>query len=83
MAISVPISLTAEPLLMGFDEYMERCTLSYGEDKIARSVCENQYKAIEQKEQEIFAHTNELTNEIWLDEKNNSESLSEQNEQVD
>lgn len=47
-------SVCAESLLMGFDEYMDRCMSSFGQDKVTRSVCENQYKAIEQKEQEIL-----------------------------
>ncbi|WP_156136295.1 hypothetical protein [Photobacterium gaetbulicola] len=76
----MPISLTAEPLLMGLDEYIERCTATYGKDKTTRSVCESQYRAIEQKEQETFAQNDELTNEIWHEKKNNSESLSVQNE---
>ncbi|PSW16050.1 hypothetical protein C9J01_03310 [Photobacterium rosenbergii] len=72
-------SVSAESLLMGFDEYMDRCMSSFGQDKVTRSVCENQYKAIEQKEQEIFAQTNDLNNENWLEENKTDEKLSEKN----
>ena len=72
-------SLSAESLLMGFDEYMDRCMSSYGQDKVTRSVCESQYKAIEQKEQEIFAQTKELNSEIWVEENKQDDELSGQN----
>ncbi|MGR5064761.1 hypothetical protein [Photobacterium sp. DNB22_13_2] len=72
-------TISAESLLMGFDEYMDRCMSSYGTDKITRSVCENQYRAIEQKEQEIFANTSDENDEVWPDEKNNADVLSDKN----
>ncbi|MBY5948338.1 hypothetical protein [Photobacterium rosenbergii] len=52
---------------------------SFGQDKVTRSVCENQYKAIEQKEQEIFAQTNDLNNDNWLEENKTDDKLNDQN----
>ena len=78
LTMVMSFSLSAESLLMGFDEYMDRCMSSYGQDKVTRSVCENQYKAIEQKEQEIFAQTNEPNSDKWLEENIDDEKLSDQ-----
>lgn len=72
-------SLSAESLLMGFDEYMDRCMSSYGTDKVTRTVCESQYKAIEQKEQEIVAKTSVENDRDWQEEKNNVDVLNEKN----
>lgn len=46
----------AEPLLMTYEEYMDRCMSTYGEDKVTRSVCDAQFQAIEKKEQDLMAH---------------------------
>ncbi|MDV5167435.1 hypothetical protein [Photobacterium rosenbergii] len=79
LAMTVSFGLSAESLLMGFDEYMDRCMSSYGQDKVTRSVCENQYRAIEKKEQEIFAQTNDFENEIWREDNKNDEKVRENN----
>ncbi|TDR74875.1 hypothetical protein [Photobacterium lutimaris] len=79
LMMATSFSVSAESFLMGFDEYMERCMTSYGTDQVTRSVCENQYKAIEQKEQEMFAKANGVNNKAWSKEKNNSEVLIEKN----
>ncbi|KLV03420.1 hypothetical protein ABT56_20100 [Photobacterium aquae] len=55
----------SESVLMPFDEYMTRCTSQFGDDDITRAVCESQYRAIAQKEEELMAQTNSLTEEIW------------------
>lgn len=73
------LSLSAESLLMGFDEYMDRCMSSYGTDKVTRTVCESQYNAIEQKEQEIVAKTSVENDRDWQEEKNNVDVLNEKN----
>ena len=77
VAMVFSFSVAAESLLMGFDEYMDRCMSSYGQDKVTRSVCENQYKAIEQKEQEIFAQTNEVESDKWLGENKKNNDMIE------
>ena len=67
-----PVTL-AESFLMGFDEYMARCMSAYGEDKVTQSVCENQYRAIEKKEQEIVALNSKAEGENWQSEKINKD----------
>ncbi|KKC99377.1 hypothetical protein [Photobacterium halotolerans] len=48
-------SVQSEGLLMSYDEYMERCTETYGSDRTTISVCENQYLTMYAKEEEVTA----------------------------
>lgn len=58
----------SETLLMSYEEYMDRCQNTYGEDKVTKSVCESQYHAIEKKEQELMAQVNGKDEKAWLTE---------------
>ncbi|MGF1687601.1 hypothetical protein L4C36_13020 [Photobacterium japonica] len=66
LGLSTPLS--AEPLLMVFDEYMQRCMQTYGDDSVTEKVCESQYRAIEEKEQALTAQTDALTESLWQSE---------------
>lgn len=48
-------SVQSEGLLMSYDEYMERCTETYGTDRTTISVCENQYLTMYAKDEEVTA----------------------------
>ncbi|GAL03177.1 hypothetical protein JCM19237_6070 [Photobacterium aphoticum] len=61
----VSLSVKAEPLLMAFDEYMQRCMQTYGGDEVTEKVCESQYRAIEEKEAALTAQTDALTDAVW------------------
>ncbi|WP_245823869.1 hypothetical protein [Photobacterium proteolyticum] len=56
----------SETLLMKYDEYMDRCLSTYGEDKVTKSVCESQYQAIEKKEQELMAQADSGDQKSWI-----------------
>lgn len=45
----------SESRLMSYEEYMERCTETYGSDRVTTSVCENQYLTMYAKEEEVMA----------------------------
>ncbi|NBI52220.1 hypothetical protein [Photobacterium alginatilyticum] len=51
---------------MKYDEYMDRCLSTYGEDKVTKSVCESQYQAIEKKEQELMAQADNGEPKSWM-----------------
>lgn len=53
------VAAQSESLLMPYEEYMERCTETYGQDRTTASVCEAQYQAIEKKEQALMAQVEE------------------------
>ena len=65
MCAMVSVSVKAEPLLMAFDEYMQRCMQTYGGDEVTEKVCESQYRAIEEKEAALTAQTDALTDSVW------------------
>ncbi|MCG2838455.1 hypothetical protein L6J37_16610 [Photobacterium sp. WH77] len=48
-------NVQSESLLMSYDEYMERCTETYGSDRTTISVCENQYLTMYAKDEEVTA----------------------------
>ena len=58
----------AEALLMSYEDYMERCLNTYGEDLLTKSVCEKQYQAIEKKEQSLMVQTERGMQNQWLTE---------------
>ncbi|MCM0148843.1 hypothetical protein KCN56_09740 [Photobacterium galatheae] len=45
----------SESRLMSYEDYMERCTETYGSDRVTTSVCENQYLTMYAKEEEVMA----------------------------
>lgn len=61
----ISLSVKAEPLLMAFDEYMQRCMQTYGGDTVTEKVCESQYRAIEEKEAALTAQTDALMDAVW------------------
>jgi len=68
VAVLVMAPAHSETLLMTYDEYMDRCLNTYGEDKVTKSVCESQYQAIEKKEQEMTAQASSNERKAWLTE---------------
>ena len=70
----ISLSVKAEPLLMAFDEYMQRCMQTYGGDEVTEKVCETQYRAIEAKEAALTAQTDALTESIWSAEEGMSQN---------
>ena len=58
----------AEALLMSYEDYMERCLNTYGEDLLTKSVCEKQYQAIAKKEQSLMVQTEMEVQNQWLSE---------------
>jgi len=73
VAVLVMAPAHSETLLMTYDEYMDRCLHTYGEDKVTKSVCESQYQAIEKKEQEVMAQVDSREGRAWLSESPQSE----------
>lgn len=66
IAVLVMAPAHSETLLMKYDEYMDRCLSTYGEDKVTKSVCESQYQAIEKKEQELMAQADNGEPKSWM-----------------
>ena len=58
----------AEALLMSYEDYMERCLNTYGEDLLTKSVCEKQYQAIAKKEQSLMVQTERGVQNQWITE---------------
>ncbi|MGF1759494.1 hypothetical protein L4D76_16425 [Photobacterium sagamiensis] len=58
----------AEALLMSYEDYMDRCLNTYGEDLLTKSVCEKQYQAIAKKEQSLMVKTERGVDNQWLSE---------------
>ncbi|MCW8329277.1 hypothetical protein MD588_10715 [Photobacterium sp. SDRW27] len=58
----------ADTLLMSYAEYMDRCMNTYGADKLTKSVCEAQYRAMEKKEQELMAQASAEPEKTWTTE---------------
>ena len=58
----------AEALLMSYEDYMERCLNTYGEDLLTQSVCEKQYQAVTEKEQSLMVQTESGVQNQWMSE---------------
>ena len=61
-ALLMAVTAQSESLLMSYEEYMERCADTYGQDRTTTSVCDAQYQAIEKKEQELMAQVDDQDN---------------------
>ncbi|OAN11484.1 hypothetical protein A3K86_21355 [Photobacterium jeanii] len=79
------LTANAEPLLSK-QEYIKLCIDTYGEDMITRSVCEQEYFALVEKEKELFIehHDKGEIEKAGLESNEQNEILTEQqNEFID
>lgn len=68
------VAAHAETLLMSYEEYMDRCMDTYGEDRVTEKVCESQYRALEKKEQELMAQVAE--DQAWPEGESQADMVS-------
>ncbi|MDO6706690.1 hypothetical protein [Photobacterium sp. 1_MG-2023] len=68
----------SESRLMSYEDYMERCTETYGSDRVSTSVCENQYLTMYAREEELTAQADTRMPEATsLEDEATSPSVSE------
>ncbi|QUJ70276.1 hypothetical protein KDD30_19340 (plasmid) [Photobacterium sp. GJ3] len=68
----------SESRLMSYEDYMERCTETYGSDRVSTSVCENQYLTMYAKEEELTAQADtRMPEAVTPEDEVSSPSISE------
>ncbi|WP_157097628.1 hypothetical protein [Photobacterium sp. J15] len=78
--LMVMASAHSDTLLMSYEEYMDRCLSTYGEDRVTESVCEAQFRTMEKKEQELMAQADVMessSGRALIPEGNNEDSQLE------